>query len=93
MSLHHSCMWKKSDALQGYEDGCFKTTSLEDAQRVFDSEVNALEATYTNEKKLSYSPTEYEKSHAIYCSIMAIDLEGEDSDVEFIEDSDFYYNE
>ena len=66
----------------------FATTDLAEARRAFEVEVEQLRKEYATIEELEYSPSDKEQDHAIYCSIVAIDGEG---DMEFIEDSEYFY--
>lgn len=68
----------------------FSTTDLAEAQAVFNKEVEQLEQEYVKADYFEYSPSDREQGNAVYCSIIAIDSEDED-DIEFVQDSDFYY--
>ena len=70
----------------------FLTENYDEAKKTFEKEVKQLEKEYVNEKKLKYSPIEKEQLLAVYCSIAkkTIDDDGEE-DIEFIEDSDYFY--
>ena len=71
----------------------FITNDLEEARAVFSKEVEALEAQYVNVNNLSYSPSDYEASHAVYCEIIELvfDEDGEVEDIVSVETSDAYY--
>lgn len=67
----------------------FTSASYEEAKRIFDEEVEALEAEYVKDSELGYQPSDHESDHAVYCTLGAID---EDGEVEFLEDSCRYYD-
>lgn len=66
----------------------FATTDLAEARKAFEAEVEQLHKEYATIEELEYSPSDYEQSHAVYCSIISVDEEG---DMEFIEDSEYFY--
>lgn len=68
----------------------YSSTSLDEAKVAFVKEVAQLKKEYKTIEQLDYSPSDYEQSHAVYCSIIAIDSE-EPDEVEFIEDSEYFY--
>lgn len=67
----------------------FATTDLAEARKAFEVEVEQLRKEYDTYDELEHSPSDKEQNHAIYCSILAIDEEG---DVEYIEDSEYFYS-
>lgn len=68
----------------------YATTDLADAIKVFDDEVDYLSQELTPAGALDYSPTDKECDHRVYCSILAVDDDDPD-DVEFIKDSDYFF--
>lgn len=71
----------------------FATIDINEAYAAFNKEVEALSATYLTAEQFKAAGCEMCESvdnHAIYCSIIAIDSEDEDN-VEFIEDSEYFY--
>lgn len=74
----------------------FITTSLQEAEVMFDKEVAALTEAYDTYEQVcekypsvkEYGLSDSEQNNAIYCSIVAVD---EDGDVEFIKDSEYFY--
>ena len=66
----------------------FDTTDLAEARKAFEVEVEQLRKEYATIEQLEYSPSDKEQDNAIYCSIVAIDEEGE---LSFIEDSEYFY--
>lgn len=68
----------------------FFSTSLDEARSVFNKEAEQLSIEYKTFDELGYSPSDYEQSHAVYCSIIAIDSE-EPDEVEFVEVSEYFY--
>lgn len=71
----------------------FTTNSLEEANKVFDDEVEELAKCYTKASDLSYSPTDNEYSNAIFCEIceQVSDENGEVDDVESIKLSTYFF--
>lgn len=68
----------------------FITTSLDEAKKVFNAEVEELAKCYKTAGQLPYSITDQESQYGIYCTITALS-DDEDADVEFIENSEYFY--
>lgn len=68
----------------------YSTTDFAEAQAIFDKEVEQLKQEYVTADCFENSPNDAETNHAVYCSIIAIDSEDAD-EVEFIQDSDYFY--
>ncbi len=68
----------------------YSTTDFAEAQAIFDKEVEQLKQEYVTADYFENSPSDAETNHAVYCSIIAIDSEDE-GEVEFIQDSDYFY--
>lgn len=68
----------------------FSTTDLAEAQTVYEKEVAQLAKEYVTADFFEYAPSDAEVDNAVYCSIIAIDSDYAD-EVEFIQDSDYFY--
>lgn len=68
----------------------YSTTDLCEAQSVFKKEVAQLSQEYVTADYFEYAPNDAETANAVYCSIISIDSD-EPDEVEFIQDSDYYY--
>lgn len=70
-----------------------ETTSLDEAKAMYQQEVDYLEKYYTRDNLLSYSPTDREYDHALFCEIIStvIDSDGDEIDLESIELSRGYF--
>ena len=68
----------------------FATTDINEAIATFEKEIGQLRKEYATIGDLDYSPNDREQSHAIYCSIIAVDDEDPD-EIEFIKDSEYFY--
>lgn len=66
----------------------FVTTDYDEALKAFEAEAEELSRCYTRQSDLDYTPTDKEFNHAIYCSLVSIDADGE---LEFLKDSDYFY--
>lgn len=68
----------------------FSTSDFNEAKSVFENEVTQLSKEYVTADYFEYAPSDAEVNNAVYCSIIAIDSENAD-EVEFIQDSDYFY--
>lgn len=68
----------------------FATTDLAEAQVVYAKEVAQLAKEYVTADYFEYAPSDAEVDNAVYCSIIAIDSDDAD-EVEFIQDSNYFY--
>lgn len=71
----------------------YKTHDLDDANRVFEQEVECLKREYVSSNDLPYTPSEKAFTQAVTCSIILIDEDdpyGPDG-VEYVRESDQFY--
>lgn len=68
----------------------FSTTDYAEAVAVFEKEVAALANGYVTADYFDYSVSDREQEQGVYCSIIAIDSDDPDN-IEFIQDSEFFY--
>lgn len=69
----------------------FSTNTEAEAEAFFEKEVEQLRQEYKTIDELPFAPNDYEMANAVYCSLFALDDAEELPDVEYIKDSEYFF--